>query len=586
MGPAPAPNQSRAIALKSRLLLVVALALVTVPTVSADAATAQLRKPEHVAQGRGTHGSHADSFAISPALRAQLSTAAAPGSTTVSPHLTTAPGAFLTRPYMGWHSLNSWFDHCLPDYSVDGKLCTVDGLVALKSNGYDPSFPKGYAATPHGTDYVYYDGHNGFDIGLTYEELLSAAPGVVTVAGTDPSSYNSCFGQTVVIDHGNGISTRYAHMSQVDIAVGAHVLRGQHIGISGTSGCSTGPHLHFGVYTNDNWNAIDPWGWLGTGTDPWPYDLGDMWLTGNPMDPVPTAPVNVTVAASAVGAVVSWSPPDWDGGGIVSYNVTESPDNQVLNLPATARSATFAKLSAGVTHTFAVAARTDLRQGPSAGPTNSIARAPRPESYSILTDGGGIYSFGDARYWGNLIDHNYPGPAVSLAGTPSGNGYSILTSFGGIYTFGDGRYYGNLIDHGYPGQALSHSYTPTGNGYAILTDDGSVRVFGDARYFGNLRDHNYPGQAVSLSYTPTGLGYSILTDSGALYTFGDAQYLGNLIDHNYPGPAVSLEYTGTGRGYNILTSFGGIYSFGDARYYGNLIDHNYPGVAVSIARTP
>ena len=206
--------------------------------------------------------------------------------------------------------------------------------------------------------------------------------------------------------------------------------------------------------------------------------------------------------------------------------------------------------------------------------------------YSILTNFGGIYNFGTAQYWGNLLDHGYPGPAIGLGETVTGQGYDILTTFGGIYTFGDAQYYGNLLDHGYPGPAVAMAMTPTGKGYLILTSWGGIYTFGDAQYYGNLVDHGYPGPAVSISMTPSGKGYAILTSWGGIYTFGDAQYYGNLVDHHYPGPAVSLSYTGTGQGYEILTSFGGIYTFGDARYFGNLLDHGYPGPAVCLANTP
>ncbi len=218
---------------------------------------------------------------------------------------------------------------------------------------------------------------------------------------------------------------------------------------------------------------------------------------------------------------------------------------------------------------------------------STLARYFNPAGgYNILTSFGGIYSFGDARYYGNLIDHHYPGPAIGLAETPTGAGYNILTTFGGIYSFGDAEYDGNLIDHGYPGPAVALAMTPTGRGYAILTAFGGIYTFGDARYYGNLIDHGYPGPAVGLSYTSSGNGYAILTASGGIYTFGDAPYLGNLVDHHYPGPAVSLAYTRTGGGYSILTQSGGLYTFGDAVYQGNLLDHGYPGPAVAISDTP
>ncbi|GAC1331827.1 MAG: hypothetical protein NVSMB17_10210 [Candidatus Dormibacteria bacterium] len=221
----------------------------------------------------------------------------------------------------------------------------------------------------------------------------------------------------------------------------------------------------------------------------------------------------------------------------------------------------------------------------------ALSANPR-HGYNILTGAGGIYSFGSATYWGNLIDHGYPGPAIGLSEMPAGDGYQVLTTVGGLFSFGSaaGRYHGNLIDHGYPGPAVAVGITGSGNGYAILNQDGGFYSFGDAagHYYGNLIDNHFPGRAVSFAWTRTGAGYWILTDSGAIYSFGDAVYQGNLIDHGYPGQATSLARSAGGAGYHVLTREGAVYSFGDAvgDYAGNLLDHGYPGPGVALSTTP
>ena len=228
-----------------------------------------------------------------------------------------ARGAFLTLPFMGPHIVTSLFDHCYPDYGVNGRVCRYDGTVATASGGGpDPTFSEGYAQTPGGHDYLYYDGHDGYDYGLTYEPIAAAAPGTVKMADwIDPNCFTCLSGLTVEITHGNGLLTFYGHMSQIFVRKGQQVRRGQVIGISGSTGTATGPHLHFGVYVaNSNVpTPVDPFGWSGSYPDPYAYDRGDLWLGGSPRYADIAMP-HVTVSAVAdpndsTAVDVSWSSP-------------------------------------------------------------------------------------------------------------------------------------------------------------------------------------------------------------------------------------------------------------------------------------
>lgn len=95
--------------------------------------------------------------------------------------------------------------------------------------------------------------HNGMDIGAPYgASIVAVNSGVVTTA-----SYLSAYGETVIIDHGGGIYSLYAHGSEILVEVGDIVEKGDLIMKVGSSGLSTGAHLHFGISANGTY--VDPY---------------------------------------------------------------------------------------------------------------------------------------------------------------------------------------------------------------------------------------------------------------------------------------------------------------------------------------
>ena len=98
--------------------------------------------------------------------------------------------------------------------------------------------------------------HGGTDIGASYGSAIYAAGSGTVVTAYNNSAYNGGYGNYAMINHGNGIQTLYAHMSVCSVTVGQTVSAGQTIGYVGSTGRSTGPHLHFEVRVNGS--RVDP----------------------------------------------------------------------------------------------------------------------------------------------------------------------------------------------------------------------------------------------------------------------------------------------------------------------------------------
>lgn len=104
--------------------------------------------------------------------------------------------------------------------------------------------------------------HPGVDLdGETGDPIKAAAAGMVLMAGPAAPGWGG-YGTIVLIDHGNGVQSLYAHLSAVSVAPGQAVAPGTLVGAMGTTGFVTGSHLHFEVRLNGR--PIDPLAWLAT----------------------------------------------------------------------------------------------------------------------------------------------------------------------------------------------------------------------------------------------------------------------------------------------------------------------------------
>lgn len=126
--------------------------------------------------------------------------------------------------------------------------------AVLRQRGYTPTvwpvdgkLESGFGGRRNPFGGPGYEFHSGQDIEAAWgTPVVSGASGKVAFTG-----WQNGYGQLVVVDHGGGLTTRYGHLSHIDVEVGQAIARAQFLGRVGSTGRSTGPHLHYEVRIND-----------------------------------------------------------------------------------------------------------------------------------------------------------------------------------------------------------------------------------------------------------------------------------------------------------------------------------------------
>ncbi|MFI2380085.1 M23 family metallopeptidase [Streptomyces sp. NPDC018964] len=127
----------------------------------------------------------------------------------------------------------SWIDP-VKSYRLSASFAQNGGMWAHKHSGQDYAVPTGTT-------------------------VMAAHGGTVVKAGPNGAGDGPAYGNAIVVKHGNGTYSQYAHLSRVDVKIGQIVKTGQKIALSGNTGNSSGPHLHFEIRTTPNYgSAVDP----------------------------------------------------------------------------------------------------------------------------------------------------------------------------------------------------------------------------------------------------------------------------------------------------------------------------------------
>jgi 3D (Asp-Asp-Asp) domain-containing protein len=147
-----------------------------------------------------------------------------------------------------------------------------------------------------------------------------------------------------------------------------------------------------------------------------------------------------------------------------------------------------------------------------AQPASAATPLAVPEAVTTVADNPPATTPGAVAGFGAAGDDGGPGsgiakPIVGMAVTPDGHGYWVVGSDGGVFSFGDARFFGSTSGTHLAQPIVGIAATPDGNGYWLVAADGGIFSFGDARFYGSLSPESTQARVVALAADPQGGGY-------------------------------------------------------------------------------
>jgi hypothetical protein len=319
----------------------------------------------------------------------------------------------------------------------------------------------------------------------------------------------------------------------------------------------------------------------GTATPDWQYDQPDgksVGATGS-FRRMPDASNGIGSGSGVIGWGLSTFPSgvtevDSSGnilcdirfsGGLIEYRAIKVPADQV-NLQ-------LLRETAGWTgQTIAPPPASPPSSASSSGlaaPVVGMTSTPDGWGYQLVASDGGVFSYGDAGFYGSAGGTPLNKPVVGMAPTPDGGGYWLVASDGGVFSYGDAAFFGSA--GGTPLNQPIVGMTPTsdGGGYWLVASDGGVFSYGDAAFFGSAGGTPLNKPVVGMAATPDGGGYWLVASDGGVFSYGDAAFFGSAGGLTLNEPVVGMAARTDGGGYWLVASDGGVFNYGDASFWGS-----------------
>jgi hypothetical protein len=205
--------------------------------------------------------------------------------------------------------------------------------------------------------------------------------------------------------------------------------------------------------------------------------------------------------------------------------------------------------------------------------TDIVGMAPAGNDlgYWMVGADGGVFAFGEAKWAGSVPSltlhiHNI----VAMVPSYDAGGYWLGAANGGIFAFGDANFYGSAGNLTLNAPIVGMALTPDQHGYWLVASDGGIFSYGDARFYGSAGSLRLNQPIVGMAATPDGRGYWLVAADGGIFSYGDAQFYGSAGAGTTTAPVVGIMPTSDGGGYWTVASDGGVSEFGDAPNIGTL----------------
>ncbi|MBL7258638.1 C40 family peptidase [Paractinoplanes lichenicola] len=228
-----------------------------------------------------------------------------------------------------------------------------------------------------------------------------------------------------------------------------------------------------------------------------------------------------------------------------------------------------------------------------AGSIVDMAPTPTGNGYWLTATDGGVFSYGDARFYGSMGGKALNKPMVAVVPTGSGSGYWTVAADGGVFAYGDAVAPASnplpaMAGRGQLVKPIVEATRIGANGLLLVAGDGGVFALGGAPFFGSMGGKPLNKPMVDIVASPTGRGYATVAADGGVFAFGD--YRGPS-SNPLPGmrlaqPVTAAARDGNGFGLLLTAGDGGVFALGGATFRGSAAGRRLGGPITGIAADP